>query len=838
MTAQRASFAGTGRFEIQSRLGEGAVGVVYAAYDRSHKTMVALKTLGIPSSDSLLLLKSEFRAVQDLQHPNLVQLGELIEDHGEWFFTMELLEGVDFLKYVRPEPTRFDEARLRDALAQLARGLHALHSAHKIHRDVKPSNVLVTGEGRVVLLDFGIVRDLLAPTPRDEGMIGTASYMAPEQAEDEGVTTAADWYSVGTVLYQSLTGELPFRGTFGAVLEQKLATAAPRASARAAGVPPDLDALCADLLRTNPSQRPDGAEILSRLGASVREATSGQHAVFVGRKAELGALQGALDRVVAGGTVTVLIEGESGVGKSHLLRSFTERLSARHPSALSFFGRCYERESVPYKAVDGVVDGIANFLREVGEEDDSLWPAGMDLLAHAFPVLAPFARRRASSVSLDIANPKERRQRTFQCLRELLTRIGSRAPLILGVDDLQWADADSLSLLGEVLRPPHGPRLLLVAAARLGTDGRSSNAAAELRGDVTRIRLEKLPAEETEELIARLLPATANESDRRQKVRAIAHESGGHPLFIDELVRQGPLSAAVEGSAAVRLDDALWSRALRLGDAARELLELTAVAGLPLPQATLARAAGVETGELFRIAVVLRAERFVRTGGIGLQDSIEPYHDRVRESVLAHLDSEIRKHWHARLAAALEEASSPDPELLATHWSGAGDRVRAATYAVAAADCATRATAFDHAAQLYRRALDLDPSERPARQETERKLAEALTNALRGAEAAEVRLALAERAEGTEALDLRRRAAEQLMCSGHFDRGVQILSAALRAVGIGQPRSTLSLLFSLLFFRLVLRLRGLRRKARNPAKLDRWGLARIDTTRSAGLASR
>jgi serine/threonine protein kinase len=834
MVARGGSFAGTERFEIRSRIGEGASGVVYAAYDRARKTMVALKTLGTRSSESLLLLKSEFRSVQDLQHPNLVQLGELIEDHGEWFFTMELVNGVDFLAYVRPHG-RVEEGRLRTALVQLVRGLHALHSAHKIHRDVKPSNVLVTGEGRVVVLDFGIVHDLLTRTVSDDGPIGTAGYMAPEQAADEPLTTAADWYAVGTVLYEALTGALPFKGTVEDMLHQKLANVAPRASDRAAGVAPDLNDLCADLLRGTAQERPGGAEILARLGATAHEAPSGQHVVFVGRKAELGVLHAALERVVAGATVTVLVEGESGVGKSHLLRSFTEGLSSGHPTVLRFFGRCYERESVPYKAVDGVVDGIAKLLMEDSDGGASLWPAGMGLLAHAFPVLAPFVKRRASADLLEIPNPKERRQRVFQSLRELLTRMAAQAPLVLAVDDLQWGDADSLALLAEVLRPPNAPRVLLVAAARLGTDGLSSSAAAELPGVVTRIRLEKLPAEDTEELIARLLPATDTDSERRSRVRAIANESGGHPLFIDELVRQGPLSGPGGGSRVLRLDDALWTRALRVDTSARELLELTAVAGLPLPQRVLARAARIDPAELFRSTLILRAERFVRTSGVGMDDSIEPYHDRVRESVLAHLEAPARKERHRQLAASLEEEGARvDPEILTTHWSGAGDDLRAATYAVKAADRASSTTAFDHAARLYRLALELDPRTGKGREELERKLAEALTNAGRGAEAAEVRLALAERAETTEALDLRRRAAEQLMCSGHFDRGVEILSATLQAVGIAQPRSAIALLVSLLFFRLVLRLRGLRRRNRDPAAIDRWVLARIDTTRSAG----
>src|SRR5262249_20051930 len=153
----------------------------------------------------------EFRALADLNHPNLVRLGELFEDAGNWFFTMELIEGTDLLGWVRPgspalpvaslapsEDTLrterftatvtpammrdllFDEQRLRDSFRQLAVGLAALHEAGKVHRDVKPSNVLVTSEGRVVLLDFGLATEI-APADRNSEVtvVGTAAYMAP-----------------------------------------------------------------------------------------------------------------------------------------------------------------------------------------------------------------------------------------------------------------------------------------------------------------------------------------------------------------------------------------------------------------------------------------------------------------------------------------------------------------------------------------------------------------------------------------------------------------------------------------------------------------------------------
>src|SRR5262245_11743729 len=155
--------ATSSRFSIVRQLGSGGMGTVYEAFDRDRNTRVALKVLRHAGPDTILRLKREFRTLQRLYHPNLVPLGGLIAVGDRWSFTMELLEGLRFVDYVRPPERQtldgpgFDDARLRDGFRQLVGGLAALHDAGKVHRDVKPSNVLVTQAGRVVLLDLGLV---------------------------------------------------------------------------------------------------------------------------------------------------------------------------------------------------------------------------------------------------------------------------------------------------------------------------------------------------------------------------------------------------------------------------------------------------------------------------------------------------------------------------------------------------------------------------------------------------------------------------------------------------------------------------------------------------------
>jgi eukaryotic-like serine/threonine-protein kinase len=147
-------FSGTPRFEVVRFLGAGGMGEVYEVLDREHDARLAAKVMRRLDAHVLYRFKREFRIVQELAHPNLAALGELHELGGLWFFTMELVDGVDFLHHVR-DPA-FDEVRLRAALRQLCEALAFLHAHGKVHRDVKPTNVLVTPAGRVVLLDFGL----------------------------------------------------------------------------------------------------------------------------------------------------------------------------------------------------------------------------------------------------------------------------------------------------------------------------------------------------------------------------------------------------------------------------------------------------------------------------------------------------------------------------------------------------------------------------------------------------------------------------------------------------------------------------------------------------------
>jgi serine/threonine protein kinase/tetratricopeptide (TPR) repeat protein len=862
-------FGGTARFEVLTCLGTGGMGVVYAARDREKDARVALKTLRRMTPEALLRFKNEFRSLQDLQHPNLVTLGELIEESGQWFFTMELIEGVDFLSYTcrgekRPRPAAFeptgsleedvetlsavstsasraswqyDEPRLRLALSQLASGLGALHAAGHVHRDVKPSNILITQRDRLVLIDFGLVGHLEHGTTRPESRaIGTTAYMAPEQAAAAPVGPLADCYSVGVLLYQAITGRLPFEAATPTDIVRRKGTQDPLPPrAHEPMIPRDLDALCVALLRRHSDERAGLAEVLEWLGETARPSAAHlshpssvvQGASFVGREPELALLRQAYDDSRTENVVTVLVYGESGIGKTALVRRFVHELDMRYRDAVVLSGRCYERESVPYKAVDGIIDALSRYLLRLPRlEVMRLLPIRAAYLAHVFPALRQVEAMAEAPQPVSLVDPQELRSRVVAALRDLLTRLALSCPLVVTIDDFQWADADSLALLREVLRKPEAPPLLLLCTLRgAPTDFPALLASVEGALELRRLALEALPASDAQELARQCL--LHGRSRAIADPTLIAREAAGHPLFIAELAYHAQAVRNPDGPSP-HLDEALSARSACLELPLRQLLELCAVAGGPLPQAVLATAAESDQSTFDQHLAVLRVGHWVRTAGARRGDTVEPYHDRIREAVLATLLPETRRACHERLATALEAHGTGGPEMLAMHYRHAGHLDRAVTLYAVAADQAATALAFEHAARLYQLSCELRPKDDPETRGLLAKLGEAMANSGRCAEAARTLQAAAQGADPDAYIDLTRRAAQYYLTSGHVDEGMSAVDEVLRAVGLRWPSSFAATLFSIAWTRGLLALRGMRYEIRDESQVPKAELRRVD----------
>jgi tRNA A-37 threonylcarbamoyl transferase component Bud32 len=823
-------------YEVLGMLGSGGMGIVYKARERRTDRLVALKVMRDASPDLLARFKAEFRALQDVSHPNLITLYDVVSDGQQWFFTMDLVRGVNFLTHVRagdvPVPERV--ARLRSALRELAGALVALHERGLVHRDIKPSNVLVTAEGRVKLLDFGLATDTdrAGHHQTSEGrVVGTFAYMAPEQAASRPVSAASDWYSVGVMLYEALTGRHPFRGSPIWLLAERQTADPPAPNTIVPGVPEDLSTMCLDLLRREPEARPTGAAVLERLSEAPQEGNSQRlslpvRAPLVGRDRHLAALAEAYAVVRAGGAVTVTVHGHSGVGKSALVGHFCERLR-EEGEALVLAGRCYEREAVPYKALDGVVDALTRHLRRPGSQAERLLPRDIWPLSRLFPVLAGVPAVAEAPRRPELPDPQEARRQAFAALRELLARVGDRQPLVVWVDDLQWGDLDSARLLSDLLALPDAPRLLLLACYRRDDAESSPFLQAFLSSDGKAADRRDLPVDVLGPAEARQLALSLFGAGEEARAEAVARESGGSPFFIGELVQVARSSAsAVAGG--ITLAGLVRARVDRLPHDERRLVEVVAASGRVMSEGAALRAAGIEAPEP-ELLIRLRSARLLRSVGTESGAMVEAYHDRIREAVIAGLPPEALRGCHARLAAALEGLAGADPEAVADHLHAAGEAARAADYYTRAAERAEAALAFDQAARLYRQVLELVPLKRGEGWELRGKLGDALAHAGRGAEAATEYLEAAQGTSGVASQEMQRRAAEQYLLSMHVEQGIAAARSALQQVGINWPATPRRTLLALLWQRARLRLRGLRFHLRPPQQIPVVEVQRADT---------
>jgi hypothetical protein len=723
----------------------------------------------------------------------------------------------------------------------------ALHEAGKMHRDIKPSNVLVTREGRVVLLDFGLVAEIAPAQSDSQDAVGTPAYMSPEQMAGRILTPASDWYNVGSMLYQALTGQIPFAGTLLDVMRRKQESEPPSPAEVSPGVPPDLDALCRGLLRRDPERRPSGPDVreaLREVKATVTAAppapAAAGSAPFVGRERQLAELRDAFARLKQGRALTVAVHGGSGMGKSALVRRFLEELRETDPEAVVLAGRCYERESVPYKALDALVDALSRYLRRLpSAQAEAYLPHDILALARVFPVVRQVkAVSRARRAVLEIPDSMELRRRAFAALRELLVRLADRRALVLFIDDLQWGDADSAALLEALLRPPDPPVLLLIGCYRSEEAETSpllktilpKRLAVDPSLEMRDIVLGELSAAEAAELARALVGGPPGE--REARADAIARESGGNPFFIEELVRFSSAGARPV-AADVTFDHVIETRVSRLPEVARRLLDVVAVSGVPIEVGVAYRAADLEKeGE--SVLAMLRVAHLVRTRSTLSRHEIETYHDRIRDAVVARLSPELLRECHHRLASALLATGRADPETLATHYLGLGDVESAAEYAAVAAAKASEALAFDHAASLYRFALNL-VSATAERANLEVQLGDALARAGRGVDAATAYLSAAKNVGPALGIEVQRRAAQQLYMSGHIEAGEQALEGVLAKLNMKLPKTPRVALLSLLMRRVQVRLRGLRFKERDETQISAQDLLRIDTCWAVGV---
>lgn len=821
------AFTGTQRFAVIDQLGAGSMCVVYRAQDRKHGDIVALKTLRHLDSNSLYRLKQEFRALSHFDHPNLVSFSELVYSEQGWFVTMELVEGTDFLTFCRgDEPEREsrtdsrtwnqgddpgfafvededevetervaekrplpDMVRLRSCMRQLAEGVQTLHAAGRVHRDLKPSNVLVTEAGRVVILDFGLVAEIdqdYTEGTLHQNIAGSAAYMSPEQSVGKPLAESSDWYSVGVMLYEALTGVWPYTGHLYQILTLKQEEDPAPPSSLVDGVPPELEALCMGLLHRDPEQRPTGSEVLAVFRAT-RPTTPARTAVrprFRFRNPQLHEMLQAVQAVKRGRAGLLLVRGPHGVGKTTLIREFVKGVKRRDEVTI-LKSRCFEWETVPYKALDGLMDNLSRVLRRLDHRDVAkLGNPGLPYLGTLFPVLdrvdafgmtEPADLRRLDGPAIQ--------QRAFEGLFHLLREMARTAPLLMFFDDVQWGDPDSAGVLAEIVRYSVDLPILVVLSYRTDEQlpfvQRFVSPVQEAGVTIHSLDLEPMTREQACVIAGEMLQLEPHD----ERVVRIAVESGGVPSFIQELVRQ----LEFQDSRAALSDDALnavtVSAIQALPDNARRLLYVLALCDQPLPDDVGLYAADL-TGDAFEAVSTLRAHRLVNVTGAKGGDTLEIASEAVRDYVLDRIPEEWRVAFHGRIAASLEERGGARPMTLVQHHVGANQPEKAGLVAWLAADEALKRGARRDAIGLLLRARELGSWTPRERRTISSRLADAFAAVGAGQQAAAAYRDAADESTDNRSRELLHRAAEALITSGQVAEGMTELEQLMVEAGV------------------------------------------------------
>lgn len=256
-----------GRFELKNRVGAGAFGTVYHAYDPHLDREVAVKVANpgvLTDPKRVERFLREARAAAQLRHPHIVPVYDAGRDGDDYYIAAAFVEGKPLTDTIEQKDTGF--CRAAQLVQQLADALAYAHDLKIVHRDVKPGNVLVDADGRVHLLDFGLAsREDEAKVTSDGAVMGTPAYMAPEQAAGQTAAAgpAADQYAAGVVLYELLTGRVPFDGPAAVVLHNTVHTPPERPSKLRADVPRDLETICLKAMAKRPEDRYPSCQALA-----------------------------------------------------------------------------------------------------------------------------------------------------------------------------------------------------------------------------------------------------------------------------------------------------------------------------------------------------------------------------------------------------------------------------------------------------------------------------------------------------------------------------------------------------------------------------------------------
>ena len=539
---------------MKSFLGEGGRKRVYLAHDTKLDRDVAfsvIKTEGL-DADGLARVQREAQAMGRLgDHPNIVTVFDSDQESDEPYIVSQYMAGGDLAFALQ---ARGDNRYPIDVAVlvgqQVCAGLEHAHARGIVHRDLKPGNVWLDRTGMAKIGDFGLAVAVDRSRLTQAGMmVGTVSYMPPEQAMGGETTPASDLYALGCVLYEMVCGRPPFVGDETvAIIWQHLNT--PRSRRRGtADCPPALETLILRLLEKDAKQRPATAEQVGEALASVlrgstpapqpgieapkaEEANPIYRRTFVGREQELKQLEAAFDAALSGQGSLLMVVGEPGIGKTAICEQLATYVAMR--GGKSLVGPLL-RGRLAVAALPGVRRGDALVRRAAGPRaaEEPARHGRRRGGAHRLGGARPGHGRAVRGI-----DPEDDRWRLFQAVTSFLRNASTVQPLCIVLEDLHGADQGTLDLLLHLSRNLAGARILIVGTYRDVEVDRThplSAALAELRrvDSFQRIPLRGLSPDE----VQRMLSNIAGQEVIHELAEAVYRQTEGNPLFVQEVIR-------------------------------------------------------------------------------------------------------------------------------------------------------------------------------------------------------------------------------------------------------------------------------------------------------------
>ncbi|WP_375758899.1 diguanylate cyclase domain-containing protein [Corallococcus exercitus] len=692
-----------GDLQLEAEIGRGSQSVVYRASRGG--AVFALKMLREDVAQSGRVSRPRFRReaalLACLRHRSLPSILEVGDVDGQPYLLLELVLGPSLA--ARFAQGRLPEASLVAIARDLAGALSEVHRHGLVHRDVKPQNVVVADTGRATLIDFGFVA---RATGGEAGrkLAGTLLYSAPEQSGmlKRPVDGRADLYALGVILFEGAAGRPPFTATdVGELLRQHAAHRPPDLRALRPDLSPGLVAVIEKLLAKDPDDRYQSGEALAadldRLsapeasgglapGKAEPRATPAAEPAFVGREAELATLSRLWNRALERKGGMALLHGESGSGKSRLMREAARQ--ARSTGALVLEGKCLRADPLPFAPLREAID---EHLRQLRRLPDAEREASEQRLRQAAGDTAGLLKRLSPGLSLLFRDATEdpglaeAQDLFYGAVARFLVRLAELHPgAAFLLDDVQWADPATLQVmrwLSTLLA--QAPLVLLCTSRDEPECAEGVRAFTDALGGAGEAvpRLGPLGHSEVEALISSELGGRAVSAEL---VDAVMTRSNGLPLAVVEYVRAmldsgllvphwGAWKLDTEELDRLQLpNDVIQLVVRRLGslrDEARRVLTAAAVVGMRFPTALLGPSCGLGEDEVLAAlseAVTARLADFKDAGTCAF------VHNRVREALLGGLSVDEVRALHRRIATALDAQEGQDASktyALARHYA-------------------------------------------------------------------------------------------------------------------------------------------------------------------------